>query len=126
SSRPRLARGETVLRVEYGSGSREVRWRPPLIALPAFAGVATPSRPLVTADEPATTARLVLAFFAMLLAFLWWVVPALLWPVQRPPRAPTRTRSVSHRGLRPGVHEAPPRRPSDITASLAKRIVVNS
>ncbi len=124
-ARPRLARGESVLRVEYGAESREVRWRPPLMALPAFAGVARPSRPLAIEDAPAPAAGLATAFFATLLALLWCVVPALVWPAQRPARIPARTRRGARRGLRPGVHEAPPRRPSDITASLTQRIVVN-
>ncbi|HEX8829568.1 MAG TPA: vWA domain-containing protein [Longimicrobium sp.] len=128
SSRSRLARGEAVVRVESGAlfESRDFRWRPPLMALPAFAGVATPSRPLVTAaDEPRTNVRLVTAFFATLLALLWWVVPALIWPVQRPLQPAVRRRG-SRRGVRPGVQEAPPRRPSDITAAVAQRIVVHS
>jgi hypothetical protein len=88
--------------------------------------VASPSRPLVTAtDEPASTVGLVAAFFATLLALLWWVVPALIWPVQRPLQPVVRRRG-SRRGVRPGVQEAPPRRPSDITASVAQRIVVHS
>jgi Mg-chelatase subunit ChlD len=126
ASRPRLARGEAVVRV--GSGAllepRDFRWRPPLIALPAFAGVASPSRP-TAAGEPAANVGLVTAFFATLMALLWWVVPALIWPVQRPLQ-PAGRRRGSRRGVRPGVQEAPPRRPSDITASVAQRIVVHS
>lgn len=128
SSRPHLARGETEVRVGSRAllESRDFRWRPPLMALPAFAGVARPSRPLVTAaDEPAETVPLVAAFFGTLLALLWWVVPALIWPVQRPLQPAVRRRGTN-RGLRPGVQEAPPRRPSDITASVAQRIVVHS
>lgn len=128
SARTRLARGETMVRVEHGVPvwSRDIRWRPPLIALPAFTAVATPSRRLVAArDEPAATTRLVLAFFATLLAFLWFVVPALLWPAQRPVRVAVRDRR-SRGGVRPGVQEAPPRRQSEITASLVRRVVVGN
>ncbi len=127
--RSRLARGEARLRVEHaGGGSYAARWRPPLMALPAFAGVASPSRPLAALaveDEPPGRTLLVFAFFASLLAILWWVVPALIWPVRGiardlPAGAPDGD------GVRPGVREAPPRRPSDVTASLARRIVVRS
>jgi Mg-chelatase subunit ChlD len=128
SSRARLARGEAMVRVEHGASawSRDLRWRPPLIALPAFTGVASPSRQLVTVqDEPVATARLALAFFGTLLALLWFVVPALLWPVRRTPRVAVRGRR-SRGGVRPNVQEAPPRRPNEITASVVRRVVVGS
>lgn len=128
SSRLRLARGETMLRVEHGAPawSRDIRWRPPLIALPAFTGVANPSGRLATAqDEPAATTRLVVAFFATLLLLLWFAVPALLWPAQPLPRVAVRSRRPRG-GVRRGVQEAPPRRPSEITASLVRRVVVGS
>ncbi len=98
------------------------------MALPAFAGVASPSKPLAALavrDERAGRTLLVFAFFASLLAILWWVVPALIWPVRRIPRD-LPAAAPEGDGIRPGVREAPPRRPSDVTASLARRIVVRS
>ena len=125
--RSRLARGEARLRVEHAGGEPyDTRWRPPLMALPAFAGVASPSKPLAALameDEPPGRTLLVFAFFASLLAILWWVVPALIWPVRG--IGPTAAAPEGD-GIRPGVREAPPRRPSDVTASLARRIVVRS
>jgi len=131
--RSRLARGEAGFRLEYAlRGSpgepRTLRWRPPLMALPVFTGVAAPGRPLATlaaAEDESAAGRtlLVFAFLASLLAILGWVVPALIWPVRRPAPAPDTS---DGEGIRPGVREAPPRRPSDVTAALARRIVVRS
>ena len=126
--RSRLARGEARVRVEHAGGEpHTARWRPPLMALPAFAGVASPAKPLAALaveDEPASRTLLVFAFFASVLAILWWVVPALIWPVRRIPRDPPA--AAEGDGIRPGVREAPPRRPGDVTASLARRIVVRT
>jgi Mg-chelatase subunit ChlD len=136
-ARARLARGEIAVRVEHAvrgaSGTpHTVRWRPPLMALPAFAGVASPARPLATLaamqDElPGGGTLPVFAILATLLAVLWWIVPPLIWPVRR--SAVTTPPARSHRegfAVRAGVREAPPRRPSDVTAALARRIVVRS
>lgn len=136
-ARPRLARGEAEMRVEHAvrgtaGPPHTARWRPPLMALPAFAGVASPSRPLATLaamrDEPAAGGTLpVFAILASMLAVLWWIVPPLIWPVRRaaPAAAPPRN-APEGVGIRAGVREAPPRRPSDVTAALARRIVVRS
>jgi Mg-chelatase subunit ChlD len=134
-ARARLARGEAEVRLEHAVGGmprtpHTARWRPPLMALPAFAGVASPSRPLATLaamqDEPPAGGALpVFAILATLLAVLWWIVPPLIWPVRR--AAPVSPRSAPEGdGIRPGVRDAPPRRPGDVTAALARRIVVRS
>ena len=136
-ARARLARGEAAVRVEYAvrgaaGEAHTARWRPPLMALPAFAGVASPSRPLTSLaamqDEPPAGATLpVFAVLATLLAILWWIVPPLIWPVRRAAPAPALPWNAPEGdGLRPGVREAPPRRPSDVTAALARRIVAPS
>ncbi len=136
-ARARLARGEAAIRVEHAVGGtagppHTARWRPPLMALPAFAGVASPSRPLAALaamrDEPPAGGTLpVYAILAALLAVLWWIVPPLIWPVRRAPVAtPLPRRASEGSGIRAGVREAPPRRPSDVTAALVRRIVVRS
>lgn len=131
-ARAHLARGEVAVRVQHAvrgtaGPPHSARWRPPLMALPAFAGVASPSRPLATLasmrdESPAGGTLPVFAILATLLAVLWWIVPPLIWPVRR--AAPVLPRSAD--GIRAGVREAPPRRPSDVTAALARRIVVRS
>ncbi|HEX8672150.1 MAG TPA: vWA domain-containing protein [Longimicrobium sp.] len=133
-ARARLARGEVRVRLEHSVGvaPHTARWRPPLMALPAFAGVASPSRPLATLaamqdESPAGGTLPVFASLAMLLAVLWWIVPPLIWPVRRASAgAPQPRRAHEDDGIRPGVREARPRRPSDVTAALARRIVVRS
>lgn len=133
-ARARLARGEAEVRVEnaVGSAPHTARWRPPLMALPAFAGVASPSRPFATLaamqdESPASGTLPVFASLATLLAVLWWIVPPLIWPVRRAAVATPQPRSAPEGdGIRPGVREGPPRRPSDVTAALARRIVVRS
>ncbi|HEX8210561.1 MAG TPA: vWA domain-containing protein [Longimicrobium sp.] len=136
-ARSRLARGEAEVRVEHAvrgtpGTPHTARWRPPLMALPAFAGVASPSRPLATLaamqDESSAGGTLpVFATLATLLAVLWWIVPPLIWPVRRAAVAAPQPRSAPEGdGIRPGVREAPPRRRSDVTAALARRIVVRS
>jgi len=136
-ARARLARGEAEVRVEHAfrgtpGTPHTTRWRPPLMALPAFAGVAGPSRPLATLaavqdESPAGGTLPVFAMLATLLAVLWWIVPPLIWPVRRAAAAASPPRSAPEGdGIRPGVREAPPRRPGDITAALARRIVVRS
>ncbi|HEX8455178.1 MAG TPA: vWA domain-containing protein [Longimicrobium sp.] len=133
-ARARLARGEVAVRVEHAVGGmpHTARWRPPLMALPAFAGVASPSRPLATLtamrdESPAGGTLPVFATLATLLAVLWWIVPPLIWPVPRAAIAtPQRRSEAEGDGIRPGVREAPPRRPNDVTAALARRIVVRS
>jgi Mg-chelatase subunit ChlD len=133
-ARARLARGEAAVRVEYAvrgaaGEAHTARWRPPLMALPAFAGVASPSRPLAAMQDgpPAGATLAVFAVLATLLAILWWIVPPLIWPVRRAAPAPALPWNAPEGdGLRPGVREAPPRRPSDVTAALARRIVVRS
>ncbi len=133
-ARARLARGEAEVRVEHGtaSPSHTARWRPPLMALPAFAGTANPSRPLATLaamqdESPAGGTLPVFAVLATLLAVLWWIVPPLIWPVRRAAPAAAVPRSAPEGdGIRAGVREAPPRRPGDVTAALARRIVVRS
>ncbi len=127
----RLARGEAGVRIRFAApgaepGERTGRWAPPLMALPAFAGVAAPSRPLPTRAEGGTPRTLwVAAFWATLLGVLAWVVPALAWPVRRVARA-APTAAPPGDGLRAGVREAPPRGAGDVTAALARRIVVRT
>jgi Mg-chelatase subunit ChlD len=109
-------------------------------------------RPLSTGDPWILRRVAILAFFSGLLLILWVVVPRLVWraPSQAavapaaggPPPAPGTDRPVRIRlarageaatyfphsppqqgGLRRDLEEAPPRRPTDVTASVARRVV---
>ncbi|HEX2095324.1 MAG TPA: vWA domain-containing protein [Longimicrobiaceae bacterium] len=109
------------------------------------------ARPLFTGDPWLLRRMAILAFFSGLFLILWVAVPRLLWPVPvhagvplaavDPPRGgeapPVRIRLArtgqaatllphpppQEGGLRRDLREAPPRRPTDVTASVARRVV---
>ena len=115
--------------------TRPLAWRPPLFALPAYAGVAASAslpaalRESVAAVPTGGTARALIALvLALLGAVFWVVVPRYAWarrPVParpegvvaaRPPRAPPAVSAALDSSLRRDVQEAPPRQPTDVTA----------
>ena len=125
------------------------RWTPPLYALPAFGGVADSGTVTVQAitsfeqGEPRVGSNvLVFAFFALVALILWFVLPGMLWPDESvamagppaakladsaapapAPRAAPKAaaaETASSGGVRRGVTEAPPRRPTDVTGSFAR------
>lgn len=128
--REELGRGWTLAVFRHPGAGPEVNlpavWRPPVIALPAFSGVATTDLVLPGLDAaPGPLVRRVplLLFALVLLAMLWLVMPRLLWPrlpVAGAPAAEPKKKPKAVGGLRAGVTEAPPRRPQDITAGKAR------
>lgn len=127
------------------------RWTPPLYALPAFSGVADSGAVTaqgITSFEqgqPRVGSNvLVFGFLAVLALVLWFVLPGMLWPdesvAMAGPQAPKLAESVAPAaasraapksaapeqavarggGLR-AVTEVPPRRPTEITGSFARR-----
>ena len=129
------------------------RWTPPLYALPAFSGVAdsgTTAPQAISAFEQGEAQIgsnvLVFGFFALVALVLWFALPGMLWPdepsaVTGPPvkladtvaatvpapRAAAQPaaaeQAVASGGVRRGVTEAPPRRPTDVTGAFARRVV---
>jgi Mg-chelatase subunit ChlD len=128
------------------------RWTPPLYALPAFSGVAdsgTTAAQAITSFEQGEAAIgsnvLVFGFFALVTLVLWFALPAMLWPDEQsevtaptvklanagaasasaphgaPPPAAQEQRSATG-GVRRGVTEAPPRKPTEITGAFARRV----
>lgn len=101
-------------------------WVPPVMALPAFAGVLPAGlAPAGGEVEAAFDGRWLLGLMvAVLLVMLWTVVPRILWPPLRPVAAagPKPEKAAPPPGsLRVDVKEAAPRRPTDITAAKARR-----
>lgn len=140
-ARARLAGGETPVELRFRSatdGSEPVvltaRYRPPVFASPAFAGVGDASElgEALISRLPAATRAVdrrwpVLLFSAALWVVLWVAVPRVLWPVEPAGGAKPEVRKaaavaeeVSGRGggLRTDVEEAPPRSPADVTGSF--------
>lgn len=124
------------------------RWTPPLYALPAFEGVAdsgSVTAASVTAleigEQKIALNVLVFAFFAVLALVLWFVLPRLMWPdevgtMETPAKAVasaaapspaakaaavTAAPDASASGVRRGVTEVPPRRPTEVTATMVRR-----
>ncbi len=131
-AREGLGRGPASLVPSLGAVAGTALWRPPVIALPAFVGVA--SSALLPSGVGAAPVGFVLdrrwplALMAGVLLFLlWFVAPRLLWPsspaVAPLQGAPTPPKVVSPPagGLRADVKEVAPRRPSDTTAAKARR-----
>ncbi len=128
-----------VLGLEFDGGmipAGAATWRGPVVALPAFGGIAPgfvrPPQVTVPGREGWYGGALVAGVLLILLLEVWIVVPRLLWgagaglavgpsspsgarPAPRPAAAAPSGRSP----LRADVAEAPPRKPSDITASRA-------
>jgi len=137
-SRENLGRGVAALTASLALGAESgavgtAFWRPPLVALPAFAGVAPASLvPVGTTDGAGgfvLDRRIPLASMVLvLLGMLWFVVPRLLWPPVGPAPAAAapaakaaKAAPVAAGGLRTDVKEIGPRRPTDITAARATR-----
>jgi hypothetical protein len=110
-------------------------WKPPLVALPAFAGTAPAASSQPAPSRGASSwSWLIAVLLALLLVEIWIVLPRLIWaaplaiPAAAPP-TPTLTRSrmgmTGPLGLAPPIRtdltEAPPRKPSDVTAARARR-----
>jgi len=128
------------------------RWTPPLYALPAFSGVADSGTTLAQAitsfeqgEAPVGSNVLVFGFFALVALVLWFALPGMLWPDEQSevtaptvklantvatsapaPRAAPPAASeqgTSSGGVRRGVTEAPPRKPTEVTGAFARRVV---
>ena len=129
------------------------RWTPPLYALPAFSGVADSgtATPQAIASYEQGEAQvgsnlLVFGFFALVALVLWFALPGMLWPeepvevsgptvklantVAAPapaPRVPlqaaAQAQAAAANGVRRGVTEAPPRKPTEVTGAFARRVV---
>ncbi len=136
SSRADLGRAVSPVTVDLALAKDRVPggtavWRPPLVGLPAFAGTA-PSGVLsgsLGRTEGAGSwigSALLAAFLALLLVEVWIVLPRFLWPpvvpAGVPAGQPAKEKPVAPSGaLRSDLKEAPPRKPSDVTASRARR-----
>lgn len=105
-----------------------VAWRPPLIAMPAFRGVADSSllapavREALIIGTVGDSDRPVIALLlATLLAFVWFAVRRLGWDEME--LAPKREREATARTTIAGAadDEAPPRSPDDVTRQTARR-----
>jgi hypothetical protein len=125
-----LAVGLRHLRGSGGDVATAI-WRPPVIALPAFSGVASsgvipPALVQGGVGSGLLDRRVPLLLFVLvLLVLLWLVAPRLLWPRVTPagatPTAAAPKKAVrASGGIRTDVKEAPPRRPADVTASKAR------
>lgn len=132
-AREALGRGPATLIPSLGTISANALWRPPVIALPAFVGVA--SAALVPGGVGAAPVGFVLdrrwplALMAVVLLFLlWFVAPRLLWPSSlevasaSPVPAASKPAPQVAGGLRTDLKEVAPRRPSDVTAAKARRV----
>jgi Mg-chelatase subunit ChlD len=124
------------------------KWTPPLFALPAFEGIADSGSvtaagltALEVSEQKVAQNVLVFAFFALLALVLWFVLPGLMWPdesgavtapakeaasMSAPSPAPGAAATAAAPdapigAVRRGVTEVPPRRPTEVTATMARR-----
>jgi len=124
------------------------KWTPPFFALPAFEGVADSGSvtaagltALEISEQKVAQNVLVFAFFAALALVLWFVLPSLMWPDESgavvapakeaaPMAAPSPAPKAAATAAAPetpigavrrGVTEVPPRRPTEVTATMARR-----
>jgi len=149
ASRAGLGRGWHRLDLGLAAGGDRVAvgsamWRPPLVALPAFAGAVPPGVLSAAASGPGrsrewATRVLVAGFLAVFLLEVWIVLPRLMGsglrlarsapsPAPSPAPLPVGVTTVRRptglhraRGIRADLTEAPPRKPDDITAAKARR-----
>ncbi len=138
SNRGELGRGPGSLGLDLVTGQDRIpggtgAWRPPLVALPAFAGsvpAGVLSAALVRTDNPGSWvgAALLAAFVVLLLIEIWIVLPRFLWPPVRPAVAaaePTTDKGRAPKpvagALRSDLKEVAPRKPTDVTAARARR-----
>ncbi len=139
TNRADLGRAPGVLSVDLAVGKDRVPggsalWRPPLVALPAFAGTVPSgvlSAALVRGDNTGSWVgtALLAAFLALLLVEVWIVLPRFLWPPVAPAvvaTAPSKERTPAPpKGagtLRTDLKEVAPRKPTDVTASKGRRV----
>ena len=120
---------------------RSLDWRPPLLALPAYDGVAdagtVPADVDIGVDDDWNRRLIVSIAFGLLWLALTVAMPAMFsapvrattgsQPENRETVPLTKTASSGPRderstGLRTDVKEAPPRKPDEITASSARRV----
>jgi Mg-chelatase subunit ChlD len=129
------------------------RWTPPLYALPAFSGVADSGTAAPQAiasyeqgEAPVGSNVLVFGFFALVALVLWFALPGMLWPEEpaevtgpavklantvaasapasrAPPQTAAPVQAAAANGVRRGVTEAPPRKPTEVTGAFARRVV---
>ena len=124
------------------------KWTPPLFALPAFEGVADSGSvtdagltALEVSEQKVAQNVIVFAFFAALALVLWFVLPNLMWPDESgavvapakeaaPMAAPSPAPKAAATAVAPetpigavrrGVTEVPPRRPTEVTATMPRR-----
>jgi hypothetical protein len=137
ASRGELGRRPGTLLLDLAAGSERVRggsalWRPPLVALPAFAGtVPRGVLSLSRAETPASWvgSALLAAFVVLLLIEVWIVLPRFLWPpvpvaaaVPGPAGGREKASKAAPGALRADLKEAAPRKPTDVTAARARRV----
>ena len=127
-----LGRGAVRRVIVQGVGADTVvavlSWRPPLIAMPAFRGVADSSRLAPAIRDALTIGTLggsnrpvISLLLAILIGFVWLAVRRLGWDDPEPVKA--REREMTTRTTIAGSpdDEAPPRRPEDVTRQTARR-----
>ena len=153
-SRFRLARARTVGGIRFqestasgASFSRSLAWRPPLLALPAFEGVADSAslpaevRAITGFGEGESSRRwLLVIFFALNGVLVGGALPRFAWAAPHSPTAvaplvsaggvaartaatpPNEVGAVAEptNGLRSDVHEVAPRTPDEITGSFRR------
>ena len=126
STREELGRSWAELAARSGGPVGRGVWTPPTIALPAFEGTAPAALAPVTGLARTDRRWLLAPMLLVSLALLWGVLPRYLWPPVLDPLAPVpakadRAAAPPTGALRTGLSEVPPRRPTDVTASKARR-----
>ncbi len=126
STREELGRSWAELTAGAGGPVGRGVWTPPTIALPAFEGTAPPTLAPARGQDRTDRRWLLAPMLLVSLSLLWGVVPRYLWPPVTDPLAVAPAKA--ERGvapppgsLRAGLTEVPPRRPTDVTASKARR-----
>lgn len=151
SAQARLAPGPARVQARAEGAAAGGTWVPPVFALPAFQGRSAAPVEGAGTDPWLLRRGAVLAFLGGVLLILWTAVPPLLrtpLPAPRPlapdpsatvaGTAPAGARrriqlhtggaalpvaaAVGADGLRPGLSEAPPRRPTDVTAKVSRPV----
>jgi Mg-chelatase subunit ChlD len=118
-----------------GNGARAAHalfWRPPLVAMPTFQGVADSGalssdlKEVLLVGGNGTDRSLIAFLLALVVVSIWWLVPRLVW-VDHDTQA-----AVSHESTPrpndttvPGAPESAPRKPEDITHQTARRTAMH-
>lgn len=121
--------GTAELRVREGvAAARALYWRPPLLAMPVFQGVAdtgalSPAlREVLLVGGNGTDRSLIALLVALVVLSLWLLVPRLAWVDHDAPRAtPRESVGTQSDTIAGGVPETAPRKPEDITHQTARR-----